>query len=75
MTEQQEHLQNLLQQQKTLVKEVEELQAQLEGKRQTFFKVQGAIEYLNKTGVELEGFEVAEDVSEIEETEVEDDQT
>ena len=56
MTEQQEHLQNLLQQQKTLVKEVEELQAQLEGKRQTFFKVQGAIEYLNKTGVELEGF-------------------
>ena len=70
MTEQQEHLQNLLQQQKTLVKEVEELQAQLEGKRQTFFKVQGAIEYLNKTGVELEGFEVAEDVSE-----VDDDQT
>ena len=70
MTEQQEHLQNLLQQQKTLVKEVEELQAQLEGKRQTFFKVQGAIEYLNKTGVELEGFEVAEDVSE-----VNDDQT
>lgn len=70
MTEQQEHLQNLLQQQKTLVKEVEELQAQLEGKRQTFFKVQGAIEYLNKTGVELEGFEVSEDVNE-----VEDDQT
>ena len=70
MTEQQEHLQNLLQQQKTLVKEVEELQVQLEGKRQTFFKVQGAIEYLNKTGVELEGFEVAEDVNE-----VEDDQT
>jgi|TARA_B100001939_G_C16666236_1_gene498173 prefoldin subunit 5 len=70
VTEQQEHLQNLLQQQKTLVKEVEELQAQLEGKRQTFFKVQGAIEYLNKTGVELEGFEVAEDVNE-----VEDDQT
>ena len=50
MTEQQEHLQNLLQQQKTLVKEVEQLQATLEGKRQTFFKVQGAIEYLNKTG-------------------------
>ena len=70
MTEQQEHLQNLLQQQKTLVKEVEELQVQLEGKRQTFFKVQGAIEYMNKTGVELEGFEVAEDVNE-----VEDDQT
>ena len=57
MTEQQEHLQNLLNQQKTLAKEVQELQQQIEFKRQTFFKVQGAIEYLNQTGVELEGFQ------------------
>ena len=67
MTEQQEHLKNLLNQQKDLAKEVEQLQAQIESKRQTFFKVQGAIEYLNQTGVELEGLETA--------PEVEDDQT
>ena len=67
MTEQQEHLKNLLNQQKDLAKEVEQLQAQIEFKRQTFFKVQGAIEYLNQTGVELEGLETA--------PEVEDDQT
>ena len=67
MTEQQDHLKNLLTQQKDLAKEVQELQEQIEAKRQTFFKVQGAIEYLNQTGVELEGFETA--------AEVQDDQT
>ena len=64
MTEQQEHLQNLLNQQKTITKEVQELQEQIELKRQTFYKVQGAIEYLNQTGVELAGFETNEEVSE-----------
>ena len=64
MTKEQEHLQQLLQQQKELVKEVEKLQEEIEGKRQTFFKVQGAIEYLNQTGVELEGFQVAADTAE-----------
>ena len=64
MTEQQEHLKNLLNQQKDLAKEVQLLQEQIEAKRQTFFKVQGAIEYLNQTGVELEGFETAEDAAE-----------
>ena len=67
MTEQQDHLKNLLNQQRDLAKEVEQLQSQIEFKRQTFFKVQGAIEYLNQTGVELEGLETA--------PEVEDDQT
>ena len=67
MTEQQDHLRNLLNQQKDLAKEVQLLQEQIEAKRQTFFKVQGAIEYLNQTGVELEGLETA--------PEVEDDQT
>ena len=67
MTEQQDHLKNLLNQQKDLAKEVQALQEQIEFKRQTFFKVQGAIEYLNQTGVELEGPETA--------PEVEDDQT
>ena len=64
MTEQQDHLRNLIQQQNDLAKEVQELQAQIESKRQTFFKVQGAIEYLTEVGVELEGLETAEDVAE-----------
>ena len=64
MTDQQEHLKNLLNQQKDLAKEVQELQEQIEFKRQTFFKVQGAIEYLNQVGVELEGLETAEDTAE-----------
>ena len=64
MTEQQDHLQNLLNQQRDLAKEVQSLQEQIEFKRQTFFKVQGAIEYLNQTGVELEGLETAEDAAE-----------
>ena len=64
MTEQQDHLKNLIQQQNDLAKEVQELQAQIENKRQTFFKVQGAIEYLTEIGVELEGLETAEEVAE-----------
>ena len=66
MTEQQDHLKNLLNQQKDLAKEVQLLQEQIEAKRQTFFKVQGAIEYLNQTGVELEGLETAPEVEETE---------
>jgi|TARA_B100000035_G_scaffold279186_1_gene258636 peptidoglycan hydrolase CwlO-like protein len=64
MTDQQEHLKNLLNQQKDLAKEVQALQEQIENRRQTFFKVQGAIEYLNQVGVELEGLETAEDTAE-----------
>ena len=66
MTEQQDHLKNLLNQQKDLAKEVQLLQEQIEAKRQTFFKVQGAIEYLNQTGVELEGLETAPEIKETE---------
>ena len=64
MTEQQDHLKNLIQQQNDLAKEVQQLQAQIESKRRTFFKVQGAVEYLTEIGVELEGLETAEDAAE-----------
>ena len=57
MTEQQEHLKNLLVQQRGLVEEINSLQEQIEGKRQTYFKVQGAIEYLTQSGTELPGSE------------------
>jgi prefoldin subunit 5 len=53
MTEQQEHLSNLLQQRQTLSQELESLQGQVNVKREVFFKVQGVIEYLTQLGVVL----------------------
>ena len=46
MTEQQTHLQNLIQQR-------DELESSLTKNRELFWKVQGAIEYLAQTGVTL----------------------
>ena len=46
LTEQQTHLQNLLEQSK-------DLEASLEKNRNLYLKVQGAIEYLTQTGVTL----------------------
>tara|TARA_B100000965_G_scaffold172968_1_gene144493 strand:+ start:55 stop:252 length:198 start_codon:yes stop_codon:yes gene_type:complete len=46
MTEQQEHLQNLLAQQKDLITLIEQ-------KRSLLLRTQGAIEYLNQVGVTL----------------------
>ena len=53
MTEQQNHLANLINQRTGLEKELEELQGQSVQKQQLFYKVQGAIEYLTQTGVTL----------------------
>jgi hypothetical protein len=66
MTEQQEHLANLLQQRQTLSQELETLQGQTNFKRELFLKVQGVIEYLTQTGVVLPEPEpeAAEEVSE-----------
>lgn len=64
MTEQQEHLTNLLQQRQTLGQEMENLNAQVTNKRELFLKVQGAIEYLQQVGVVLpEPEEAVEEVS------------
>jgi hypothetical protein len=71
MTEQQNHLANLINQRTALGKELEELQGQSVQKQQMFYKVQGAIEYLAQIGVELpeeltqgEEAEVTEEVEE-----------
>ena len=65
MTEQQQHLTNLLQQRQTLSQEMETLNTQLTNKRELFLKVQGAIEYLQQVGVVLpEPEETVEEVSE-----------
>lgn len=57
MTEQQEHLSNLL-------KQREELSRSLERIRETLYKVTGAIEYLTQTGVTLPEPEVNDDEAE-----------
>ena len=51
MTEQQQHLNDLLQKREILQKELEGLQVQMNSKRELFLKVQGIIEYLTQIGV------------------------
>jgi len=53
MTEQQQHLVNLVEQRETLKKNLEELQNTSNVRRELYWKVQGAIEYLSETGVVL----------------------
>ena len=54
MTEQQQHLANLLEQRNALRSDLEKLQETTGNRRELFFKVQGAIEYLTQIGVELQ---------------------
>jgi prefoldin subunit 5 len=63
MTDQQEHLANLLQQRQSLSQELESLQGQATAKRELFLKVQGVIEYLTQIGVVLPEPETVEEVS------------
>ena len=53
MTEQQTHLSQLLEQQQTLINDINTLNTQLTSKRELALKVQGAIEYLQQTGTTL----------------------
>ena len=53
LTEQQTHLQSVIDQQNTLAQEVQQLNAALENKRAMFTKLQGVREYLEQTGVTL----------------------
>jgi hypothetical protein len=64
MTEQQEHLANLLQQRRTLTLELQNCNTQMVEKRELFMKVQGVIEYLTQIGVVLPEPEPVEEVSE-----------
>ena len=52
-TEQQGHLQQVLEQQNTLSTEIQQLSAALESKRSLFTKLQGVREYLEQIGVTL----------------------
>ena len=53
LTEQQGHLQSILNQQKELANEINQLNAQLTSKRELFQKTQGVVEYLTTLGVKL----------------------
>ena len=53
LTEQQNHLQQVVEQQKNLVAEIQALNAQVEQKRNMATKLQGIAEYLDGLGVKL----------------------
>tara|TARA_B100000214_G_scaffold272108_1_gene202365 strand:+ start:687 stop:941 length:255 start_codon:yes stop_codon:yes gene_type:complete len=53
MSEQQDHLTNLLQQRQTLLTEINDLQQQAAAKRELLLRASGAIEYLQQIGVTL----------------------
>ena len=59
LTEQQKHLQSVLEQQQTLISEINTLEAQARTKREMAVKLQGIAEYLNGIGVKLPSTEEA----------------
>jgi transposase len=73
MTDQQQHLAQVLEQQQTILAEINELNTQVDNKRQLAIKLQGVREYLEQLGVELpqEDETVAEEPSDAPTTETE----
>ena len=69
MNEQQNHLSQLIEQRVTLSQQLEGIQAQTTRTRDLMLKTQGAIEYLEATGIKLPESEVTEE-TEVSETEV-----
>ena len=70
MTEQENHLKQVLTQQKTLVDEINALNNQITSKRELAVKLQGIAEYLDQLGVKLpeeeaEGEEASEAAAEV----------
>ena len=53
LTEQQNHLKQVVEQQKSLVAEIQSLNTQVENKRNMATKLQGIAEYLDGLGVKL----------------------
>jgi hypothetical protein len=53
MTEQQNHLSSVIEQQKSVIAEMQTLDADLTKKRELVIKLQGIIEYLTEIGVTL----------------------
>ena len=53
MTDQQNHLKQVLEQQKGLIEEINALNSQITSKREMAVKLQGIAEYLDQLGVKL----------------------
>ena len=53
MSEQQDHLSNLLAQRQTLVSEINDLNSKAAAKRELLLRASGAIEYLEQVGIKL----------------------
>ena len=68
MTEQQTHLQQVIEQQQQLVSEINTLNNQVATKRELAIKLQGVIEYLQQTGIVLPTVEEPEIQEEPEES-------
>jgi prefoldin subunit 5 len=68
MTDQQKHLQQLIEQSNQLATEINSLSNQIATKRELFLKVQGVIEYLEQTGTTLPEPETEKKEEEIEES-------
>ena len=52
-TDQQNHLKSVVEQSQGLINEINQLEGQAKQKRELLLKLQGIIEYLQQTGVEL----------------------
>ena len=52
-TDQQNHLKSVVEQSQGLINEINQLEGQAKAKREMLLKLQGIIEYLQQTGVEL----------------------
>ena len=70
MTDQQNHLKQVLEQQKGLIEEINALNSQITSKREMAVKLQGIAEYLDQLGVKVPAEETEEEASPEASTEV-----
>lgn len=64
MTEQQTHLAQVIEQQKEVINDINNLNTQLNTKKELLYKLQGVIEYLEQVGVTLPQEETVEEETE-----------
>jgi plasmid maintenance system antidote protein VapI len=75
MTDQQKHLQQVIEQQQQTINEINTLNNQLTTKREIALKLQGVLEYLEQTGVTLPTQEELEVESKVEEKKQEEEES
>ena len=75
MTDQQKHLQQVIEQQQQTINEINTLNNQLTTKREIALKLQGVLEYLEQTGVVLPTQEELEVESKVEEKKQEEEES